>query len=474
MMLRGLFSWLLLGFLVFAAGIGATSAEPRTALVIGNSRYASSPLPNPENDAADVAAALQTAGFQVMLVIDADRREMSDAIRTFGAALNGQKGTGLFYFAGHGVQIGGENYLVPVGDGFADEGALKDRALKASDVVDAMAAAGSNLNIVILDACRDNAFGKSGTRGLSRIDSNARLFVSYSTSPGAVALDGTGRNSPYTKYLTEAIALPDLTLEQAFKHTLKGVYKETRGEQTPWIASSFFGDFIFHATRQRAAPEADKGPVETSATPAGLQRQAMQTPQAEQSEAPATLTGVYKVDGRNPNGSPYRGMVSVTQTGDRFAFKWWIGTQSFDGTGQLAGRMVVINWGDKTPVVYTFGTRGNLDGEWADGSATERLTLHGRAAESPVTLKEGVYRAVGYHDGGKYEGVVAISRQGERYQLDWKVGEQAYHGEGTLDGNLLSVDWGSATPIVYALAADGSLTGLWNAGTGEETLTPER
>jgi hypothetical protein len=474
MMLRGLVSWLLLGLLVFTAGIGATSAEPRTALVIGNSRYVSSPLPNPENDAADVADALRRAGFEVMLVIDAGRREMSDAIGAFGEALKNQKGIGLFFFAGHGVQIGGENYLVPVGDGFADERELKDRALKAADVVDAMAAADANLNIVILDACRDNAFGKSGTRGLSRIDSNARLFVSYSTSPGAVALDGTGRNSPYTKYLTEAIGLPDLTLEQAFKHTLKGVYKETRGEQTPWISSSFFGDFIFHATGPRAAPEADKDPKETAATPAGLQRQAMQSPQPEPSETPAALTGIYKVDGRNPNGSPYRGMVSVTQTGDRFAFKWWIGSQTFDGTGQLAGRMVVINWGDKTPVVYTFGSRGALDGEWADGSATERLTLHARASDSPVTLKEGIYRAVGYHDAGKYEGVATITRRGERYRIDWKVGKQAYHGEGTLDGNLLSVDWGSATPVVYALAADGSLKGLWNAGAGEETLTPER
>lgn len=473
-MLRALFSWLLLACLLASAGISAAAAEPRTALVIGNSRYAFSPLPNPENDAADVAAALQAAGFHVMLVIDADRREMTDAIGAFGEALKEQKGTGLFFFAGHGVQIGGENYLIPVGNGFADEAALKDGALKASDVVDAMAEAGGNLNIVILDACRDNAFGKSGTRGLSRIDSNAKLFVSYSTSPGAVALDGTGRNSPYAKYLTEAITLPDLTLEQAFKHTLKGVYKETSGEQTPWISSSFFGDFIFHATRPGKTPQADKGPVDTTAAASALPRQAMQSPPAEPIDTPATLTGIYRVDGRNPNGSPYRGMVSVTQTGDQFAFKWWIGRQTFDGVGQLAGRMVVINWGDKTPVVYTFGTRGNLDGEWADGSATERLTLHGRASESPAVLKEGAYRAVGYHDGGKYEGAVAISRQGERYRLDWKVGKEAYHGEGALEGNLLSVDWGSPTPVVYALAADGSLRGLWNAGAGEETLTPER
>jgi hypothetical protein len=474
MMLRGLFSWLLLTMLVFAAGIGATSAEPRTALVIGNSRYAFSPLPNPENDASDMAAALRKAGFNVMLVIDADRKAMTEAVRTFGDALKMTKGMGLFFFAGHGLQIGGENYLVPVGDNFGGEDDIKSRSLKAADVVDAMAASGSYLNVVILDACRDNALGKTPTRGLSRIDSNARLFVSYSTSPGFVAQDGAGRNSPYTKYLTEAITLPDLSLEQTFKHTLKGVYKETQGEQTPWISSSFFGDFIFQATRPRATPDTEKDPTRTGATPAGLQRQAMQPPQPEQIGEPASLTGIYRADGRNPDGSPYKGMVSITQNGDRFAFKWWVGRQTFEGTGQLAGRMVVINWGDKTPVVYTFGTRGSLDGEWADGSATERLTLHARASEAPVMLKEGTYSAVGYHNGGKYQGPVIITRKGDRYLVEWKIGKDSYKGEGTLDGNLLTVNWGSLTPIVYAVAADGSLKGLWNAGNAEETLTPQQ
>jgi hypothetical protein len=297
--------------------------------------------------------------------------------------------------------------------------------------------------------------GPSKTRGLSRLDTNARLFISYSTSPGAVAQDGTGRNSPYTKHLTQAIGIPDLPLEQAFKSTLKGVYQETRGKQTPWISSSFFGDFIFRPTASLAALERNKAP----AAP----------------EAASTLSGLYRVEGRNPGGRPYRGMVVVTQTGDQFTFKWWVGTQTFDGTGELAGRMLVVNWGDKTPVVYTFGPLDSLDGEWADGTATERLTLHARASSSPVALNGGTYNVVGYDPSGrKYQGTVSIARQADRYQLDWKIGANAYKGEGTLDGGLLTVNWGSSTPVVYALAADGSLNGLWDTGAATETLTPER
>jgi len=453
----------------------SAAAEPRTALVIGNSRYAFSPLANPANDATDIAAALRNAGFDVILKIDADRSAMTEAIGAFGKALKTSRAMGLFFYAGHGVQISGENYLVPVGDAFATERDLQERAIKAADIVDAMAAAGNDLNVVILDACRDNGLGKTSTRGLSRIDSNARLFVSYSTSPGAVAQDGAGRNSPYTRHLTEAIGVPDLSLEQTFKATLKGVYQETRGQQTPWISSSFFGDFIFRATQRVAALDADKPQPAPSAGGSGAERSALHIPSPAKAEMPATLTGVYRVEGKNPGGGVYRGIVAVTQTGDRFSFKWWIGTQTFEGTGHLAGRMLVINWGDKTPVVYTLGEPDVLNGEWADGTATERLTLHGAASQNPVTLREGVYRAAGRGaNGAPYQGVVRIGRQGDGYRIDWKIGKDEYKGTGTLDGNLLSVDWGSATPIVYALAADGTLKGLWAAGMGEEMLTPER
>jgi hypothetical protein len=136
--------------------------------------------------------------------------------------------------------------------------------------------------------------------------------------------------------------------------------------------------------------------------------------------------------------------------------------------------MLVINWGDKTPVIYSFGVDGALDGEWADGSATETLTPVATAAED-ASPPEGEYSVEGKSDDGKgYSGTVTISKEGDDYKLNWKVGDSEYEGDGKLDGNLLTVNWGNSTPVVYALADDGSLKGLWAAGHGEETLTPEQ
>ena len=235
---------------------GSVAAEPRTALVIGNADYPFGALANPVNDATDIAAALRNAGFDVSLKTNVDTDDMKRAIREFGDTLKARGGVGLFYFAGHGVQLKGENFIVPIVKSVGSEDDLKQNSVTATEAVDIMAAAHTALNIVVLDACRNNPFNDAGTKGLSRIDSNARLFVSYSTSPGSVALDGAGRNSPFTKYLSRAIEAPALSLEDTFKRTLEGVYRETKGQQTPWISSTFFGNFVFHpasdnATRRR-------------------------------------------------------------------------------------------------------------------------------------------------------------------------------------------------------------------------------
>jgi hypothetical protein len=435
------------------------AAEPRTALVIGNAGYAQSPLANPVNDASDMARALRGAGFDVILRTDADQRGMREGIRSFGEALKQNRGVGLFFYAGHGAQLSGENYIVPVGDPIRSEADLRNRGVTAAEVVDAMAAAREGLNIVILDACRDNPVvsGPNATRGLSRVDSNSSLFVSFSTSPGAVALDGTGRNSPYTKHLTHAISAPNLSIEETFKRTLKGVYQETKGQQTPWISSSFFGDFIFKPPTSTATanlPTAPRPLPSAIATPA--------------------LGGIYRVEGTNPNRTKYRGMVALNRIGDQFRFNWWISQQVFSGQGQFAGRMLVVEWGDKHPVIYTFASGGTLNGEWADGSATERLDLFARAAEGPLTIREGRYRVAGRNpNGGQYAGTLVMSRNADSYQLDWRVGSSSFRGSGRLQGNILTVEWGQTTPVVYALTTDGTLKGLWSAGQGEETLIPD-
>ncbi len=222
------FDKILLVFCWLAALSCAASAEPRTALIIGNAAYAGAPLRNPTNDANDMAGVLRKAGFDVIVQTDANQRGMKDAIRSFNAALKSRGGVGLFFFSGHGVQSAGENYLLPVNERFANENDVRGNSVSAAEAVDAMAAARNGLNIVVLDACRNNALpGTNTTSGLSRIDSNASLFISYATSPGSVALDGEGRNSPYTKHLTQAIDAPGLSLEETFQRTLKGVYTET-------------------------------------------------------------------------------------------------------------------------------------------------------------------------------------------------------------------------------------------------------
>ncbi|MFD2182534.1 caspase family protein [Rhodoplanes azumiensis] len=469
-------------FAVATAVVGVAPAraagEPRTALIVGNAAYGFAPLANPVNDATDVAAALRQSGFDVTLATNADQAALQAAVKRFTDTLKARGGVGMFFFAGHGIQVGGENYIVPVMAKAPTPEELRAASVAASDVVDAMTAAGNALNIVVLDACRDNPLPGTGTKGLSRIDSGARVFVSFSTSPGAVALDGEGRNSPYTKHLARALLTPGLNLEDTFKRTLKGVYQETSGKQTPWLSSSFFGDFVFREAalapgggpRPSPAPPPSVGPA-----PAPPPVAAPRDQRPTQATIAPQLAGIYRADGRNPDGSRYKGMVALQPTADGMRFTWWIGRQIFRGNGEFAGRMLVVNWGQKHPVVYSFGAGSGavLDGEWADGTATERLVPFALAAPGRMTLQEGRYRVAGRNaDGSRYSGTLTLRREGDLYRLNWKVGS-SYQGTGRLDGNILTVDWGAATPVVYALGSDGRLTGLWEAGRGEEVLTPE-
>jgi hypothetical protein len=453
-----LFQWVRAVFLLAAFSIVPGFAAPadgaRSALVIGNSNYVFAPLANPSHDANDVAQALRNAGFSVDTVLDADKRKMQEAIAQFGTALGQHKGVGFFYYAGHGVQIAGENYLVPTDAAIDSEASLKESTVNASSAVDAMAATGVSLNVVVLDACRNNPLTPTGFRGLSRMDSSDRLFVSFSTRPGAVALDGDGRNSPYAKHLTQAMATPRLNLENVFKHTLKGVYQDTQGQQSPWISSSYFDEFVF-----LPAPAA---PVLASDNPV-------------QPKLPRNLTGVYRADGANPDGSRYRGITAVNLNAGRIQFKWWIGKQLFNGTGEFAGKMLVVQWGQKHPVIYMPDKHGFLNGEWADGKASERLELFASAAPAARSLTEGRYSVTGRNPGGSsYDGKVAISKNPTgSYRFDWKVGATEYHGDGELEDGIVTVHWGDAEPVVYALMGDNELKGLWSNGGGEETLSLE-
>jgi len=472
-----------LNVIALAATLAIAQAEappPRTALVIGNADYSFAPLRNPINDADAVAKSLEEAGFNVILAKNAGHAELEKAVKELGDELKSKGGVGLFYFSGHGAQIEGDNYLIPAGNEIADFDDVKTKSLTGTEIVDAMSAAKNDLNIIILDACRNNPIDPNGSKGLSRIDSSASLFVSFATSPGAVALDGAGNNSPYTKYLATSITEPNLNIEETFKRTLKGVYVDTHGEQTPWISSTYFGEFVFRPTDAGSAEAPSPGPAEEPEAPVDVHGKlqgallSLSRPSAAAQEGTPDLAGIYRVNGTNPNGSKYRGMVALTQDKDQFDFTWWIGKDVFHGTGQFAGRMLVVNWGDTKPVIYSFAKDGTLDGEWADGSGGETLEPVASAAADEVELAEGAYGVEGRNPDGKgYKGTVEIEKDGDEYHVSWKVGDSAYEGTGTLEGNLLTVEWGSATPVVYALADDGSLKGLWDAGLGEETLTPD-
>lgn len=236
---------LTVGILFFLSSISPAAAEKRTALVIGNGAYATGGLRNPVNDAADVAAALKRLGFDVTLKKNVRLREMDEAIENFGGRLK-RGGVGLFYFAGHGIQANGINYLIPVGADINKESDVKYEAVDANKILDEMAYANNGLNILILDACRDNPFGRSfrsQSRGLAIISTAPEgTFISYATGPGQVALDGKGRNSPYTAALLKYMKEPGLPIEQVFK---KVRLRLSSVRQTPWELSSLKGDFYF-------------------------------------------------------------------------------------------------------------------------------------------------------------------------------------------------------------------------------------
>ena len=233
--------------------------EQRVALVIGNSAYSSGPLKNPVNDATDMAAMLQKLGFSVTLRKDAGLQEMDEAIEAFGNRLK-RGGVGLFYYAGHGLQVNGTNYLLPIGAKINKETDVKYQAVDANRILDEMATANNGLNIVVLDACRDNPFARSfrsATRGLAIVSSApSGTFISYSTSPGNVARDGDGRNSPYTAALLQNMQTPGLALGDVFINVRTKVKKETG--QVPWELSSLEGQFYFNpqGARQNNPSEA--------------------------------------------------------------------------------------------------------------------------------------------------------------------------------------------------------------------------
>lgn len=230
--------------------------QKRVALVIGNGAYPEDPLANPVNDATDVANALKEIGFEVTLLKNADRRKIDEAVEAFNKQLR-QGDIGIFYYAGHGVQVEGENYVIPIDAKLAREADVGYDAIPVGKIINAIEDTDAKVKIVILDACRDNPFyrrwrssGRSlASRGLAGINSSGRgTLIAFSTAPGQIAADslaGKGRNSPYTAHLLKYLKSP-LEIGQMFRRVREDVLQATNNQQTPWESGSLVGDVFLN------------------------------------------------------------------------------------------------------------------------------------------------------------------------------------------------------------------------------------
>ncbi|MBQ1697562.1 MAG: caspase family protein [Bacteroidales bacterium] len=239
----------------------AISSQKRVALLIGNGNYQDpkvKDLKNAANDALLMSDVLKSLGFEVMTYTDIDRNEMREAVYKFGDRLKELKAVGLFFYAGHGIQVDGVNYLVPTSASLARRSEVEEVCFSINKVLGQLAYAQNDLNIVILDACRDDPFAAStrsinGDGGLAQINAPKGTLIAYSTSPGKTAYDGDGKNGLYTEQLAIAVKKPGDKIEQVFKNVRNEVYrisheKAINGEgedQIPWENSSIFGEFYF-------------------------------------------------------------------------------------------------------------------------------------------------------------------------------------------------------------------------------------
>ncbi len=263
---------LLAGLIAMAA---PAAAEPRLALIIGNGKYGKEigSLINPPNDAELMAERLNRLGFKVTKLVNGDQKAMKRAISNFGQALQsaGPDAVGLFFYAGHGIQVDGANYLIPVGAAIKAEADVDLEAVSAEAVLKQMEYAGARVNIVILDACRNNPLPRSmrsADRGLARMDAPTGSFIAYSTSPGNVAEDGAGRNSPYTRALAEELDKPGIAIEEAFRNVRVKVMADTSKQQVPWESSSLTGAFFFQPGQMAAPATANPLPSAANVQPA--------------------------------------------------------------------------------------------------------------------------------------------------------------------------------------------------------------
>lgn len=305
---------LVVGMLVCA--LPAMAAD-RVALVIGNAAYSDSPLKNPAKDAQAMSTALAHLGFEVIELIDGDTKAMQRSISQFGRRLKGAKAA-LLYYSGHGIQAGGVNYLIPTDAEIESEADMPLRLINVDAVMAQLIQAGTDVNIIILDACRTDPFARkfrgtarNGRAGLAPIMAPRGTMIAYATAPGETADDGDGPNSPYTTALLQVIERPGMKAEDVFKETRLRLAQATDNQQLSWESSSLVGDFYFAPpsappipapvpTPEAAAPAVP--PALSSPKPMSTPESAQTPPAASPAPVPAPVPNPVPV--QDPAAAP--------------------------------------------------------------------------------------------------------------------------------------------------------------------------
>ena len=385
------------------------------ALIIGNGAYADRPLRNPVNDATDLAAALERLGFQVQRHTDLDRKEMHRALQAFREALRGKQ-LGLFYYAGHGAQYHGHNYLIPVRAEIQDAADLPVEALEVDNVLAQMQSAGNSISVVILDACRNQPYpgaSRASERGLARLDAIRGSLVAYATSPGSVAQDGDGRNSPYATALLAEIGKPGVSLTDLFNNVGWAVARATNNAQEPWYSASPLPR-IYLAQEQEPPPPPLSGPVSSASAPSPF-------PPSIPQEAPSA--------GSRPRaGQVFRDTLSDGTRGPALvvipAGEFWMGSPESE-TGRRSDEQQ-----HKVKIEYAFAL-GQTEVTVGEFKRFIAVTNYRTDAEKNADGKDGCF--IAYRDGSEW-------KYGYRAGYHWK---SASFKQGD-DHPVVCVSWNDA------------------------------
>lgn len=364
----------------------ALAVEKRVALVIGNAKYRNAPLDNPLNDARDMANMLRQNGFEVFELIDGTHKEMDRAIAKFGDRLSSDA-VALFYYAGRGMQMRGKNYLIPVDAQFTNETSIRAESVDVDGVLDQLAS--SELNVIILDACRNNPFERrfrNMSGGLAQMAAPKGSLIAYATAPGKTAAAGDGRNGLFTQALLKQMQMPGLTIEQVFKNVRREVARATRDKQIPWTSSSLTSDFYFVPATPHAA--AAEPPVAEA-----VQEQVIRTDSF-------TVTGKVRLD-----------PVSGAMSGEGRIV--WVNGDHYEGA--------LVNGLKQGRGSFTWANGQRYDGEWSEDRINGVGTLHYANGDR----YEGEFRNGQPHGKGTY-----TLHNGDVYVGAWRNGNK--HGQGRL------------------------------------------